>query len=76
MEELQWTQEECEDLGTWFAKQYRKGLEVFLAPQLLQYQSYLKGFYFHSVNKVNDALMWYSESLKIAETFSVNFIRL
>ena len=69
-------QDEVEDLGTAFAKQHRKGLGVFRTRQLYQYQYYLKGFYFHSVNKFGDALRAYSASLRIGETFSVSAIRL
>lgn len=76
LEEVQWMQDEVEDLGTAFAKQHRKGLEVFRARQLFQYQYYLKGFYFHSVNKFDDALRFYSDSLKVGETFSVSALRL
>ena len=59
-----------------YANQHRNGLEVFSSQQLLQHQSYIKGFYFHSVNKTSLALKYYSESLRVADTESVNFIRL
>jgi len=62
--------------GSKFAKRFRKGLDVFLVETLQQYQAYLKGFYFHSANKTKEALKWYTESLKIAQPNSINFMRL
>ena len=70
LDELEWNQGdilESQKPGSKFAKTYRKGLDVFLAQTLRQYQSYLKGFYFHSVSKTKQALKYYSESLETDE---------
>ena len=49
---------------------------------LLQYESYLKGFYFHStvnqegVVNIKEAVRWYTHSLNCAEEMSINYWRL
>ena len=47
-----------------FADKHRKGLPVFPYGQLMQYQCYLKGIYFHSTQNYNQALFWYTQSLR------------
>ena len=59
-----------------YENQKRRGLTVIPWVQLMQYRTYLKGFYFHAVGKYNDAIYYYTESLKVAEKISVNFWRL
>ena len=36
----------------------------------------MKGFYFQSEGKCKEALKWYTDSLYVAETVSINFMRL
>ena len=54
----------------------RKGLARIPWQLLNQYQSYLKGFFFHSINKPQEALRWYNDSLYVSNSQSVNLLRL
>ena len=55
---------------------HRMGLQEVEWKQLYQYQSYLKGFYFHAKGDHKEAARWYTNSLEIDDKFSVNIWRL
>ena len=75
--EVERLQEETDDLFTMeYANNHRKGLQVIPWQQLAQYRCYLKGFYFHTRGNIKDALKFYTESLYVAEMYSVNYWRL
>ena len=75
--ELKTVQERTRDL---FSRKHadtnRYGLKVIPWQQLKQYQSYLKGFYFHSTGNIKQGMKWYTHSLYVAEGQSVNYWRL
>ena len=75
--ELKTVQENTVDL---FSRKHadtnRYGLKVIPWQQLKQYQSYLKGFYFHSTGNIKQGMKWYTHSLYVAEGKSVNYWRL